>query len=359
LQFAVVKAGSQRFGLVVDRLLNTEEIVVKPLHPVLKPLRCYSGATIMGDGRVALILDSEGIARHAGLTFDAAGPPRAAAGPDAETQTVLLFQYGPQEQFAVPLAMIRRIEEVPAARIEKLGGREYVTVEGSPVRLLRLDRFLDVSPAPDQDVMYLLLPRHLKQSAGILISRLLDTENLAIRLDTNGYRADGVLGTAVVRRRLTLFPDLCRLGDRLQADEGDAGPAPAAARPRRILLVEDTEFFRQLVKGYLEHEGYEVVTAGNGALGLRELAGSSFDLVVSDIEMPEMDGWQLARAVREQLGRRDLPLLALTTLSSDQDRQRALECGFDRYEVKIDRERFLASVSALLEWPGRREDGDG
>jgi two-component system chemotaxis sensor kinase CheA len=359
VQFAVVKAGSQRFGLVVDQLLNTEEIVVKPLHSLLKPLRCYSGATIMGDGGVALILDSEGIARHAGLTFDAARPAAAAAAPAAETQTILLFQYGPQEQFAVPLAMIRRIEEVPAARIERVGGREYVTVEGRPVRLLRLDRYLGVSPAPEQDVLYLLLPRHLKQSAGILISRVLDTENLELRLDTDGCRADGLVGTAVVRRRLTLFPDLDRLGDLLQADEGGPEPPALPRRRRRILLVEDTEFFRQLVKGYLENEGYDVVTAVNGALGLRELAGGAFDLVVSDIEMPEMDGWRLARAVREQLGRRDLPLLALTTLSSDQDRARALECGFDRYEVKIDRERFLESVSALLERAGRGEGTHG
>jgi two-component system chemotaxis sensor kinase CheA len=358
VQFAVVKAGAQRYGLIVDRLLDTEEIVVKPVHSALKPLRCYSGATIMGDGRVALILDSEGIARHAGLTFDAARPPAAAA-PDAETQTVLLFQYGPHEQFAVPLAMIRRIEEVPAARIERVGGREYLTLEGGAVRILRLDRYLDVSRATEQDVFYLLLTRHMKLPAGILFSRVIDTENLAVQLDTAGYRADGVLGTAVVRGRLTLFPDLYRLGDRLQADEGLAGPTAAPARRRRILLVEDTEFFRQLVKGYLETEGYEVATAANGALGLRALAEGPFDLVVSDIEMPEMDGWRLARAVREQLGRRDLPLLALTTLSSDEDRRRALDCGFNEYEVKIDRDRFLARVAALLGRTGRGEASDG
>jgi two-component system chemotaxis sensor kinase CheA len=78
------------------------------------------------------------------------------------------------------------------------------------------------------------------------------------------------------------------------------------------------------------------------------LTGQQFDLVVSDIEMPEMDGWKLARAVRGQLGLRDLPLLALTTLNSDQDRQRAFEYGFDGYEIKIDRESFLARVSQLL-----------
>jgi two-component system chemotaxis sensor kinase CheA len=356
--FAVVKVGSQRFGLVVDQLLDTEEIVVKPMHPVLKPLRCFSGATIMGDGRVALILDVEGIARHAGVFSGGARPPAPAAAEDqAERQTILLFQYGPREQFAVALAMVRRIEEIRAAAIERVGDREYVTVKGRPVRVLRLDRFLDVSPGPEQETMYLLLPRHLKQPAGILMSRIVDTDNLAIQLDTRIYRADGVLGTALVRDRLTLFLDLFRLGDRLAADEKEPEvPRKEPDRRRRILLVEDTAFFRQLVKGYLEGEGYEVVTAANGLLGLNELAAGPFDLVVSDIEMPEMDGWRLARAVREQSGHRGLPLLALTTLNSDSDRRRALECGFDGYEVKIDRERFLASVARLL---GEGRDGGG
>jgi two-component system chemotaxis sensor kinase CheA len=351
--FAVVKVGAQRFGLVVDQLLNTEEIVVKPMHPVLKPLRCFSGATIMGDGRVALILDVEGIARHAGVFLGAVRP--AAAGPEAETaerQTVLLFQFGPREQFAVPLAMVRRIEEVRVSAMEHVGAREYLTVKGQSVRVLRLDHYLPVSAAPEQDAMYLLLPRHLKQPVGILISGIIDTDSLSIQLDTHSYRADGVMGTAIVRGRMTLFLDLFRLADRAEAEDNGAARSapPVPARRRRILLVEDTQFFRELVKGYLEKEGYEVVTAAHGGLGLQELAGRPFDLVVSDIEMPEMDGWTLARAVREQFGR-GLPLLALTTLNSDEDRRRALACGFDGYEVKIDRESFLAAVSRLLERP--------
>jgi two-component system chemotaxis sensor kinase CheA len=287
--------------------------------------------------------------------------------------TVLLFRSGPREQFAVPLALIRRIEEVPASRIEYVGDREYVTVKGQAVRVLRLDRFLRVSPCPEQETMYLLLPKHQDQPLGILFSQIIDTESLAIQLDTQSYREEGVLGTAIVRERLTLFLDLFRLADRVRAEEsppppltptplprrgvgrspspppppGERGGGEGAPR-RRILLVEDTEFFRQLVKGYLEGQGFEVVTAVNGAEGLKVVADQSFDLVVSDIEMPEMDGWKLARAVREQLGRRDLPLLALTTLNSDRDRERALECGFNGYEVKLDRESFLASVFRLL-----------
>jgi two-component system chemotaxis sensor kinase CheA len=140
-------------------------------------------------------------------------------------------------------------------------------------------------------------------------------------------------------------------------DEGRPPREALPGRRRRVLLVEDTQFFRQVVRGYLEDEGFEVVTADNGALGLERLEGERFDLVVSDIEMPVMDGWAFARAVRERPDGARLPLLALTTLSSDTDRARALACGFDRHETKLDRERFLAAVVELLkaeDWASRR-----
>ncbi len=156
----------------------------------------------------------------------------------------------------------------------------------------------------------------------------------------------------MVRGQLTLFPDLGRLAERMTPDTWPRREA-LPGRRRRVLLVEDTQFFRQVVRGYLEEEGYEVVTADNGALGLERLNEGRFDLVVSDIEMPVMDGWTFARAVRERPDGRRLPLLALTTLSGDADRARALACGFDRHEAKLDRERFLAAVAELLETEGK------
>jgi two-component system chemotaxis sensor kinase CheA len=304
----------------------------------------------MGDGRVALILDIDKIYRHAAVVLDTArGSLLTPAVGELEQQSILLFEYGPQEQLAVPLLMIRRIEEIHLGEIQRVGAQEYLTIGGQSIRVVRLDQYLRVSPGPQQDKMYLLLPRNLRQSVGILLSRILDTATLPIQLDSSSVREAGILGSMIVRGRMTLFLDLFRIGDRVE--QGADGAARKLSRPvrRRILLVEDTQFFRHLVKGYLEEAGYEVVTAVNGALGLRELTKQPFDLVVSDIEMPEMDGWSLARAVREELGRHDLPLLALTTLSSPRDRQRALECGFNAHEVKVDRERFLARVAHLLE----------
>jgi len=346
LFFAVVRAGRHRYGLIVDRILNTEEIVVKPMQSTMKALRCYSGATIMGDGRVALILDLEGVARHAAVSFDLPLTPVAVeeAG-ERDAQSVLLFQYGEREQFAMALPMIRRVVLLPASRLERIGDREFVTIDGVSTRVLRLDQFLHVSPAPEMSQMYLLLPRNVRRPVGLLMTRILDTATLSTQLDTETCQEDGVLGSTHVNGRLTLVLDIFRLADRV---EGGAVARPAPGKKRRVLLVEDTQFFRLLVKGYLEGQGYEVATAVNGAKGLEVLEQEKFDLIVSDIEMPEMDGWNFARAVRQRPQLRNVPLLALSTLSSPADQARALECGFSSYEVKLDRDRFLGAVRRLL-----------
>ncbi|MCC6127300.1 MAG: chemotaxis protein CheW [Pirellulales bacterium] len=349
--FAVVKAGSRRFGIVVDEILKSEEIVVKPLHAALKPLACFSGATIMGDGQVALILNVEGIAGHAGIRAGEylAEQAATAAPARAENAAVLLFEYGTQEQFAVPLAMIRRLVMVERAQIERVGPYEFITVAGVPTPILRLDSYLPVSPEAGGGMSFLILPKNLARPLGVLATAILDTETLPANFSTAAFRADGVVGTAVVRGRMTLFLDIARLADRAEAvvrsEFARSDPNPPKAR---ILLVEDTQFFRELVGGYLKDAKYEIATAANGLEALRILETGKFDLVVSDIEMPAMDGWAFAQAVRQSAAWNDMPLLALTTLNSAESRQKARQCGFDGYQVKLDRGDFLAAVAELL-----------
>lgn len=358
LWFAVVRVGDQRFCLAVDEILTPEEIVVKPMHAALRRLGCFSGATILGDGRVALILSVEGVARHVGVRFQsAAALPPAGTRADADAvQNVLLFRVGPDEQFALPLAMIRRVVPLDLTRVERAGGREFVTVDGVPTSIVRLDRLLSVSAPADAASPLLILPKGVRRPLGILVTAVVDTEPVRLEVTPDTCPMDALIGTQVVRGRMTLFLDVYRLADLVEQSERPGRAVAAVASPalrgrRRVLLVEDTQFFRQLVRGYLETLGFEVAAAEDGAAGLARVdAEGPFDLVVSDIEMPVMDGWAFARALRERdaaAGRRT-PLVALTTLSSARDRERAAAVGFDRHEVKLDRERFLATIRSLL-----------
>ena len=358
LNFAVLKAGADRFGLIVDQILGTEEIVVKPMHSVMRSLSIYSGATIMGDGRSALILDVEGIARHAGLMlrgrFDEAEQiEEAVKGEDL--QTVLLFSYGEKEQFAMSLSQIRRVEAISMSDIEQVGGREYITIDGISTLVLRPDHVLTVSPVVEKEEMFLILPRYIQRPVAVLISAIIDIEETPVELNVRSYMQDGLLGTSIIRDSMTLFVDIYRLveiiepewfADRRMGLFGTAGPPPKSAK--QVLLLEDSSFFRHLVKGYLEADGYKVATAENGKVGLDLMSDTEFDLIVSDLDMPVIDGWEFLKRVRAGKRQQDIPAIALTALDSVADREKATQSGFDRYEVKMHRERFLTSVAELL-----------
>ncbi|QDU61152.1 Chemotaxis protein CheA [Planctomycetes bacterium Pan216] len=344
----VLKVGRHRYGLLVDRVVDTAEVVVKPMQSTMRSLTCYSGATILGDGRVALILDVDGIARHVGISFetDSGLDTTEADGEPVERQTVLLFKAGEQERFAIHLPAVRRIAIVDPARIERVGDKEFVTIDGVGTLVLRLDRLLNVSAYPEQSRMYLIMPKDRRRPVGILASSIIDAQTLAVDLSVESYREDGIFGSAIVGDHMTLFVDPHRLSEKADplwaAEHFEETRVPGM----KILLVEDTQFFRRLVAGFLEDGGHQVVTAIHGADALAKLDEGSFDLIVSDIEMPQMNGFEFAREVRRR-GLR-VPLMALTTLCSDDDRERAQECGFDRYEVKLDREQFMATVTDLL-----------
>src|SRR5262249_50225566 len=157
----------------------------------------------MGDGRVALILDVEGVARHAGASAEPRPIAPVSAVEAGETQTVLLFESGPQEQFAVALPMIRRLEMVRPDPIEHGRSRGFVTIDDTRSVVIRLDRYSPVLAGDDRGALHLLLPRHVRRPVGLLLTRVVDTATLDVRLNPPLGGEDGLLGTAVIRGRLT------------------------------------------------------------------------------------------------------------------------------------------------------------
>ncbi len=347
LNFIVVQVANNSFGLVVDKVIGTEEIVVKPVHPAVKTLGCYAGSTVMGDGRVALILDVQGVARHAGVNFE--GGKEAIQDHDAfratDMQRVLLFKSGPAEQLAAPLFIIKRIEAIKTENIEQIGGREYITIEGQSTLILRPDRHLTVSPAADKKEMFLIIPRVARHPFGVLVSQLLDTIETGVELNTESYFEEGLLGTAIIKDKMTLFLDIDMLIRKAEPSWFSHGGGKPGGK---ILLVDDSPFFRRLVKTYLEAEGYDVSVAENGQVGLAQLASREFDLVISDIQMPVMDGLTFIKNLRAGSRQKSIPAIALTALNNERDRTSAKDAGFNQYELKMNRDQLLLSVAALM-----------
>jgi two-component system chemotaxis sensor kinase CheA len=211
---AVLRSEGRRFGLVVDRVINTEEIVVKAVGGQLKAIGLYSGATVLGDGAVALILDVQALARRALRTETAerqqsreAAAARADAHSDANRQRMLLAAIGGGRRVAIPLDTVTRLEQVRAEMVEKVGNREVVQYRGAILPMVRLDRHLGAYGESDREVLEVIVYSDHGRSVAIVVEEILDIVDgeAAVRSDIDDM---GLLGSAVLGDRVTELLDV-------------------------------------------------------------------------------------------------------------------------------------------------------
>ncbi len=219
----VLRVGKNHYGVIVDELFDIEEIVVKPLSGFIQGTKCFSGATILGDGRVIMILDGGGLASAANLHFTdlqaeeirrAEEEKAHAALKASRRRSVILFEAAAGERFTVPQDHVLRLERISRDKVELIGDREYIEYRGEGLPLLRLDRHLAVRPLKaDLEEFFLVIPKIPGQSstarppAGILISQILDALDVEVELKAVEFAGPGLLGSAVVQDHLTLFID--------------------------------------------------------------------------------------------------------------------------------------------------------
>ncbi|HXZ25477.1 MAG TPA: chemotaxis protein CheW, partial [Nitrospiria bacterium] len=353
INIVVLQAGGRPFGLVVDDVLDGQEIVVKPLGRQLKGVQVFAGATIMGDGRVALILDVSGLAKDGAVsapTVEEIDVTSAERDDDelTERQALLIFSISGEDRYAVPLAVVARLEEFIPDVVERAAGRDVVQYRGSLLPLIRLDQALGLPPPQPGPTIPVVVFAQGDKSIGLVVGRILDvtSEPLVIRQSSIG--AAGIGGSAVINGKSTDLLDVYYIIE--HACPGWFKSVSLSGRERhRILFVDDSTFFRGLLKPCLELNGYEVIEAADGQEALDRLAGHAVDVVLSDIDMPRMDGFQMAKKIRSMPEFVDLPMIALTSLESEADRNRGREAGFTDYQAKFDREAILAAIHRCVE----------
>ncbi len=206
----VLRVDQNQYGLVVDLIHDTEEIVVKPLSETLKVCRSFAGATIMGDGRVAMILDVASVAANANLLFNElqqeASERHSAATGNSEMREVLLFTSSPGDQFAVELDQIVRLERIGNDQIERVGGQEFMQYGDGGMPLVRLEDRLTVGAfEPAGENLFVLIPRVEGVQTGILAREVVDTVRTDVVLEHEDSDGPAVAGRAVVGGRLTMF----------------------------------------------------------------------------------------------------------------------------------------------------------
>lgn len=349
----VIQFRQQLFGLLVDVILGVDEIVVRPLPKLVKDCGIFSGHTVMGDGQIALILDSGGIAEHERLNFsdDSLATSLLQVQRDhvEGDQRLVVFSYADDEHFAIPLEMISLIEKVPLSDVRRVGAQEYVQVMQRTLPLLRLDRVMGVGGLPKLTETCVLVPARVSYPIAVLTGRRVSVVDAVDQYESRLSDGQGMLGTFMHDRKLVMLLDLYRLFERHSPDRFRL--SPVEQRPAQILLAEDSPFFQNLIRSYLEHppRRLTVVNDGMEALDLLLERPHDFDLVVSDIEMPRMDGFELVRRIRSEAVLRSLPVIAVTSLATPEHVERGLREGFDSYLIKIDKEQLVTTIDRHLE----------
>src|SRR4051812_28555323 len=208
---AVLSSEGRRFGLVVDRVINTEEIVVKAVGGQLKAIGLYSGATVLGDGAAALILDVQALARRALRTETAERQESristVTATSAAERQRMLLAAIGGGRRVAIPLDTVTRLEQVRSETVERVGSREVVQYRGAILPIVRLDRHLGAFGESDREVLEVIVYADHGRSVAIVVEEILDIVDgeAAVQSDIDDL---GLLGSAVIGDRVTELLDV-------------------------------------------------------------------------------------------------------------------------------------------------------
>jgi len=344
----VAQVGTYSFGIIVDRVFDTEEIVVKPTSPVLRDIPVYSGNTILGDGSVIMILDPNGIAASTG---DLGASPEADQSAEENVGTsgeervsMLIFRAGGNELKAVPLALVARLEEIDMADVEVSHSEHMVQYRG---QLMPLIPFSQKHEWKNEGRQAVLVFTERDRSMGLVVDEIVDIVEDRLKVEITADRA-GLIGSAVIDGRATdvidagyyltqAFPDW--FGG---ADEDTAGLIAG----KNALLVDDSPFFRNLLAPILSVAGFNVTTADSAtqALQMRD-RGNRFDVIISDIEMPEMDGFAFAEEVRRDPRWGETPMVALSAHATDRDFQKGREVGFNDYVAKADREELVRSLA--------------
>jgi two-component system chemotaxis sensor kinase CheA len=352
IRILIMKIGRKIFGLIVDKIHGQEELLVKPMPNHLREKKIYSGVTILGDGSIAMVLDTDGIANAAKLMFVEEQPynstEMALEECQQEMQDLLLFQCSGPETFGLHLSMITRVNEINSQQIEKIGNKEYYNFQGDIVQLVRLEDHLPIDSTENRGMkMYVIIPKG-KQSLGILVRKIKDSVKVDVKMTEEGIQGKGLLGSTIINDRIVLLLDLYELFEMILPEEYIFKSNELARLPERVLLVEDTPFFIRLTTKYLERAGYQVFTAANGREALRLLRQQPIDIVVSDIHMPVMNGAEMIKYIRGDEQLTTLPVIAVTeSVRNETQKKNMLELGFDSYAFKFDRTELLERIVAV------------
>ncbi|EIM24948.1 hybrid sensor histidine kinase/response regulator [Microvirga lotononidis] len=343
----VTQVAHQRFGILVDGVFHTEEIVVKPMSSKLRHIQLFSGNTILGDGAVVLIIDPNGLARMVGSGADTnefqtdAGLEQTVAAAE-ELTSLLVFRGGGESLKAVPLSLVTRLEEIDASTIEWSSGRPVVQYRGRLMPLVSCDEELAIKR---QGMQSLLVFSDGEVSMGLAVAEIVDIVEDKLDVELLAERSD-LVGSAVVRGRTTEIVNIAHylpmVLETWSRKDRRNGP------DRSLLLVDSSTFFRDMLVPVLKASGYRVQTASTAQEAVRLLSnGLQVDVVVTDLELTGHSGFALVASLRADPHHSATPVIGMTVKPDPQQIALARKLRISEIVSKIDRRGLLAALAEL------------
>ena len=345
----VAQVGRERFGILVDEVFHTEEIVVKPMSAKLRHIPMFAGNTILGDGAVVLIIDPNGVARQVaqgvqGSSGHADSDAEAEASEMGDTKTTLLVFKGGQGSFkAVPLSLVTRLEEIECDKVEWLGGRPLIQYRGRLMPLVPADPAITIR---SEGTQALVVFSDGERAMGLVVDEIVDLVEERLDIEIAADRSD-LIGSAVLRGRATDIINIAHFLP-LAYDDWARGPK-RAEQVSTLLLVDDSAFFRDMLSPVLKAAGYQVVTAASPEAALSILQSDPrIEVVVTDLEMPGRSGFDLVAAMRSGEPRvAGLPVIGLTGTVGADAVERARSLAITDLVAKFDRSGLIAALAEI------------
>lgn len=368
LKILIVTTGNNKFALIVDKIVGFEEIIVKSMPAHLRYLNTYAGVTVLGNGKVALIIDISGISQKNKLIFDKIqnavlnfNSKNASKG-SAENASVLIFKNNQDKHYAILLSLIRRVDKIIHKDIQTYNGKQFINYMNDTTRIIDFNSSIDMNvegerkpPAQcDNDGKRLIvIPKNLKRPVALLIGQGVETREIPLKLEENGLGLNDpfVSGTAIIDGKITVLLNIYNIFEHYENDCFSLNKSSLKSKKQiKILLVEDTQLYLKLTTDYLKEQGHQVITADNGKIALEILlTGTAVDLVITDIDMPEMDGLELTENIRSNPQFKCLPIIALTSITNEKSIKRGMQIGINRWLPKNDKINLISTINEIVE----------
>ena len=341
----VVQVLNNYFGLMVDKVYDSQEIVVKPLAKILKNIPLFSGSTILGNGEVVLIMDLNYFSvtndKSKGLSFDITQDDIDG---DKNKQTIILIFKSQNKLKAVPLALVSRIDEIHTSEVQDVQGQSIFLYRE---QLIPIMDYVD-DPNRTEEAFPILMFSDRGYKIALVIDEVVDIieASTEIQLDSN---TEDDLGTAIIQGvPMTVIDSQSyfkKAYPHWHERIGDGGQK----RGRRLLLVDDSKFFLNLITPLLRVSGFKVKTASSvdQAMLICHEAKIPFDIIISDLDMPDKDGYDFVEELKSSELLSSIPVVALSGNYSDKDIENTKKAGFIEFIPKTDQQALLRVLNQL------------